>query len=128
MNTPSAPGVFSAFLPLCLVSLSVAIFMGWQVSLGIEQRQELIRMGERQKSLASQAAQTESQLQALMMDLLRLAETDKDARAIISKYNIRFNPPADAAAPAATAGTAQPIQPAQPATAPAAMPAVETAN
>lgn len=95
MNTQESapPATFSPFLPMALVTVSVLIFLGWQTAQSVRQHATLIRLSDRQELLASQAAQTENQLQALMMDLLQLAKTDEDARAIAAKYNIKFNPP-----------------------------------
>jgi hypothetical protein len=83
---------FSPFWPLCLMALSLAIFLGWQVSNAVRQYLSLMRLGDQQTLLTGQAQQTETKLQAMMMDLLELSKTDAEARTIVNKYKIKFNP------------------------------------
>lgn len=87
-NTPLS----TPFWPLCIMALSLAVFMGWQVTTAAQQYFALLRLADQQTVMTGQAAQAESQLKALMMDLLQLSKTDADARAIVSKYGIKFNP------------------------------------
>ena len=121
-GTPAPVPVFSPFWPICLLAASVLVFLIWQVVGAARQHESLVSLGRQQAALAGQAAQTETQLQSLMMDLLQLAEQDEEARAIVTKYNIRFNPPAANAGaltnPPATNASARP--------APAGESAVET--
>ena len=42
--------------------------------------------------LETEAAQAETRLQALMMEVLDLAKTDADAKEIVLKYNVKFTP------------------------------------
>lgn len=87
----SSNTTFSPFWPLCLMALSLVIFLGWQLNAGLQQYRVSRQMIEQQAVLANQAAQTESKLQAMMTDLLRLAKTDAEAQAIVAKYNIKLN-------------------------------------
>ena len=100
MNTREEnSALFTPFWPLCLMALSLAAFLGWQVMAAARQYIALVRLADQQTSMASQAVQAESKLQAMMMDLLEIAKTDADARAIVGKYGIKFNPaPAPASA------------------------------
>jgi hypothetical protein len=82
---------FSAFLPLCLLSLSLVIILGWQMTVSVQQYIATIRMADQQGVMADQAAQTERKLQAMMTDLLQLANTDPEAKAIVTKYRIKMN-------------------------------------
>ena len=59
----------------------------------------LLRLGDQQTTLSAQAQQAEAKLQAMMMDLLELSGTDPDARAIVAKYGIKFNPAQPSALP-----------------------------
>jgi hypothetical protein len=81
------------FWPLLLMGCSLAIFLGWQVFQGQQQHANLLRLQGQQEQITKQAAQEESRLQSLMMDLLTLSRTDADAKAIVTKYNIKFNAP-----------------------------------
>jgi hypothetical protein len=84
--------LFTPFWPLCLMAVSLAAFLGWQVMTAARQYIAALRLADQQTLLAGQAAQAESKLQAMMMDLLELAKTDADAQAIVGKYGIKFNP------------------------------------
>ena len=84
--------LFTPFWPLCLMAVSLAAFLGWQVTAAARQYVGLVRLADQQAVLAGQATQAEAKLQAMMMDLLELSKTDADARAIVSKYGIKFNP------------------------------------
>jgi len=83
----------SPFWPVFLTALSLAGLLGWQTVEACRQRAALNRLAIEQQVLVGQAAQTEAKLQALMLELMNLARTDADARAIVTKYRITFNPP-----------------------------------
>ena len=84
---------FSAFWPLFMLSLSLAFFLGWQVVQAVHQYMNSIRLADQQTYIAGQAADAESKLQSMMMDLIKLSKTDADAQELIAKYKITFNPP-----------------------------------
>ena len=87
----SSRSIYSPFLPLCLMALSLIIILGWQLAAGIQQYLGSLQMVDQQAVLVNQAAQTESKLQSMMSDLLLLAKTDAEAQAIITKYRIKLN-------------------------------------
>jgi hypothetical protein len=89
--------LFTPFWPLFLMVVSLAVFLGWQVTLSVQQYIASLRMQDQQAALTEQAAQAETKLQTMMMDLLELAKNDPEARAIVGRYNIKFNPPAQSA-------------------------------
>jgi hypothetical protein len=80
------------FWPLVLLALSMATFLGWQVMLSQRQHTALLQLAGQQTLLVGQAKQTESRLQAMMMDLLTLSKTDPNAKAIVNKFGIKYNP------------------------------------
>ncbi|MEI6969976.1 MAG: hypothetical protein WCL44_00535 [bacterium] len=88
------PSVFTPFWPLVLLSVSLALFLGWQVAMAMVQQIDLIRLQDRQAVLSSQAAQAETKLESVIFDLLSLSKTDSDAKAVVEKYGIKFNPEA----------------------------------
>lgn len=88
------------FWPFSLVSLSLVVFLGWQVSLSVRQYIGSVRVAEQQDLLAAQAVQTEAKFQAMVMDLMTLAKTDKDAKEIVTRYGIQFNSSPSQAQPA----------------------------
>lgn len=103
MNSPTeSTNHFTPFWPLGLLALSMVLFLGWQVATAAQQYTALLRLADQQNVLAGQATQAESNLKALMMDLLKLSKTDADARSIVSKYGIKFNPAPEAVPPVET--------------------------
>lgn len=84
--------LFTPFWPLCMMAVSLAVFMGWQVTMATRQYIALLRLADQQTFMAGQAVQAESKLQAMMIDLLELSKRDPDARAIVNKYGVKFNP------------------------------------
>jgi len=95
-ETHASQEVTSTFLPQLLVALSILILLGWQVYSGSRQYFAFMRMSDQQAVLVSQAAQAENKIQSMMTDLLRLSQTDADAKTIITKYRITYNPPRQA--------------------------------
>jgi hypothetical protein len=89
----------SLFWPLLLVSASVALFLGWQVTVAVQQRLYLRQVAGQQALLAGQAAQVEESFKTMMTDLIKLAATDAEAQAIVSKYRISINPPSPSGLP-----------------------------
>lgn len=99
MNPEENTTLFTPFWPLCMMAASLAIFLGWQVTVAARQYIASLRLADQQTLLMGQAAQAESKLQAMMMDLLELSKRDPDARAIVAKYDIKFNPAQSSALP-----------------------------
>jgi len=103
-NTPgNAPSVFSPFWPLCLMAVSLVTILGWQTTIAVQQYVGSLRLTDQQAAMATQAAQAESKLQAMMTDLLQLSKTDAEAKTIVSKYRIKLNSDQPAELPAGTA-------------------------
>jgi hypothetical protein len=97
-NGTDHPPAFSAFWPICLLSVAFLIYLAWQLTVATQQLFAAVRMSEQQVVLATQAADAERKLQALMTDLILLANKDPDARAIKERYAIRYTPPSQVAA------------------------------
>jgi hypothetical protein len=87
---------FGPFWPLCVMAVSLSIFFGWQLTGAVQQRVLLVRLADQHAILSNRAAQAESELQSLSMDLLTLSRTDAEAKSICEKYRITFTPPAEA--------------------------------
>ena len=102
MNGEPAPGTNNACSigPFFMAALSLIIFFGWQVTTIVQQRRLLGSLIDQQTVLINQAAQVEGAFKAMMTDLVALAATDADARAIVSKYRISFNSAAQPGLPA----------------------------
>jgi hypothetical protein len=95
-------------LPFALLSAALAVVMITQTVNTFKARTAL-RDGKAQltdayrtrEPVVKQSAELQKKLQDLVLDLLLLAKTDEDAKAIVGKYNIQQNAPAgEAPAPA----------------------------
>jgi hypothetical protein len=93
MNEGGSTPTFSAFLPLVIVELTVIVFLGWQLSIGARQYMQGRDIAGQQEIMLEQAAQIETNFQALMLDVIALAERNPDVSAIVENYNIRYTPP-----------------------------------
>lgn len=85
-----------AFGPSVLLALSLAMVLGWNVFQAWRQQQVIKRMLAQNVVVLQQAAATELRLQALLMELVTLAQTDPQAKSIVEKYQIRYNQPGTA--------------------------------
>ena len=102
-NQPAASNGngFSIQLPFALLTAAIAVVMVAQ-TVNVFKARTSLRDGKTQltdayqkrQSLVKQSADVQQKLQALVLDLLLLAKTDDDAKAIIQKYNIQQNAPA----------------------------------
>ena len=112
---PSGP---SLHLPFALLSSALALVMIAQTVGTMNQKTDLIegraQLGDnaqklseaftKREPLVKQSQDLEKKLNEMIMDILTLAKTDEDAKAIVSKYNLQQNLPASGdAAPAAPA-------------------------
>jgi hypothetical protein len=103
-ESPSFPGGFKmdAFIPLVLLSISVIVLLGWQVSVNSTQRGELENAITRQEPAVTQSQQVQAGVSKLVGDLLAAAQTDDAAKAIVAKFKIEQNGAAGAAAGSAS--------------------------
>jgi hypothetical protein len=121
------PSRMSVHLPLSLLAIAAAIFLGAQVG-AVHQSNKTMQwqlenldkqnanLKEAQKQLAAaitardelvkQSGQVQQQYTAVFTDLLELAKNDADAAKIVNKYKIQLTAPAATAEPAV--GTAPP--------------------
>lgn len=93
MSNPESKASFSAFLPLCLLALSLTVLLSWNLYAIRLQWTNANALLEQQAMQLGQAAQLEEKLKAMMSDLLVLALTDADAKAIVKKYKITSSVP-----------------------------------
>ena len=90
-QAPCAPT--NPFGPLVLMAVSLALVLGWNVAQAWQQHRAGKQAQDQQVSLLQQAATTERNLQVMLTDLVNLAATDPQARAIVDKYQIKYNEP-----------------------------------
>jgi len=111
MNSDSTSSGGKSFLPIVLISLSLICFFLWQLKIISQNRDNLNTNKQKLDEFVAQniprlddqvkkAEQIQSGLEKLVLDLLELAKTDNDAKAIVTKYNIQQNGPAASPAPA----------------------------
>ncbi len=82
-----------AFIPLALLSISVIVLLGWQLSIGSNQKTLMENAITRGEPALNQSVQVQSSVSKLVTDLLQAAQTDDAAKAIASKYKIQAAPP-----------------------------------
>lgn len=82
------------FLPIVLVGISLICFLGPNYSALRDQQKALQGLKDQQLPIVDQSRQVQIRFQKMMMDLLQLAQTDKEAQAIVQKYGIAVQPPA----------------------------------
>jgi hypothetical protein len=101
-DTQTGSGGFQpdAFIPLVILAISFIVLLGWQVSAASTQRTMLENALTRSQAAVTQAQQVQGTVSKLASDLLEAAQTDDTAKAIVNKYNIKQNAPADQAAAA----------------------------
>jgi hypothetical protein len=94
----------TAFWPLMLLGLSLCAILGWQLKVASQLKDHGRSMREQQVKQVDQSRQVQGGLQKFARDLIEVAKTDEDAKAIVAKYGISVASPAPAAAaaPAAT--------------------------
>ena len=111
--SPSSP---SLHLPFALLSTALALVMISQ-TMGVFNQKTALKDGQKQlidsvakhadavtkrETLVTQSRDLKKKLNEMIMDILTLAKTDEDAKAIVSKYNIQQNlpPSGETSAPA----------------------------
>ncbi len=86
---------------ILMIALSLAVLLGWQINQSLSARGKLKQAVEQSTVLVSEAqanqARTARQLEVFLSDLLTLAQTNPQAKAIVDRYGIRRNAPADQA-------------------------------
>ena len=79
----------SPFIPLLLLSVSLLIFLFWQVGTLSGQRTNLQNLINNQQAAVEQSHQVQANLEKIVNDLLLLAQDgDADAKAITTKFGI----------------------------------------
>ena len=93
---------YTGFVPLVLIALSLISVLSWELFNGIQARQNFYRLREQQARLVEQSKKIQGSLEKLARDLINVANTDTDARSIVTKYGINITNPAASPAPASS--------------------------
>jgi hypothetical protein len=80
------------FVPLLLIALAViTIEVGDIISLHI-QKHSLLTQIEQLESASQISHKADARLESLLSSLVRLAETDNDARVVVARHGLRLAP------------------------------------
>lgn len=85
---------YSGFWPLAIVAATLVVILTWQIVLVSRQGEVLRSQLDQRKALVDQSQSTQKSLEKLVRDLLTLAKTDDAAKALVDKYKITENKPA----------------------------------
>ena len=97
----------TAFWPVMLVGLSLIAVLVWQLRAATQVKEHGAQMRDQQVKLVNQSRREQAGLQKFARDLIEVAKTDDEAKAIVTKYGIAVTN-SGAAAPAAPAPAPQP--------------------
>ena len=90
---PTAQRRHNGFVPLVLVALSFIIILTWELVTGNQARANGRQLREQQSRLVEQSKQIQSGLEKLARDLINVANSDNDAKALVAKYQINISNP-----------------------------------
>jgi cytoskeletal protein RodZ len=90
----------TAFWPVVLVGLSLCAILVWQLRVQNEAKDHGTQMRDQQVKLVEQSRRVQAGLQKFARDLIEVAKTDDEAKAIVAKAGISITNPGTAAAPA----------------------------
>jgi hypothetical protein len=100
-NSPDSR--FNGFIPLVLVCASILVVLGWELVVAGQMRSNARSLRDQQTQMVEQSRKVQGSVEKLARDLIELAKTDDDAKALVTKYAISVAaPPAPAASPAAS--------------------------
>ena len=96
MSTESDYNSPSLHLPFALLTVALAVVMLAQTTATFKQRTalrdtkaQLADAYRNREPLVKQSGEIQQKLEGMVLDLLKLAQTDEDAKAIVAKYNIQ---------------------------------------
>jgi len=87
------------FLPILILIISVFLLFGWQLYVMKAQTSIWKKQITQREQMVNQARAVQSDLQRIASDLVVLAATDKDAMAIVERYQIKHEPEPSSSAP-----------------------------
>ena len=96
-NVPDRQERHSCFLPLLLLASGLGLILLVQTAQAFQQHVAMQRQIDQLMPVAVKADSSQKLLQAMCMDILKLsADGNSDARELVQKFGINFNPPAPA--------------------------------
>jgi hypothetical protein len=91
----------SSFVPFLLLAVSLIAVLSWQLWVGNQGRLNGRRLQAQQTRTVEESKQIQRKLEELARDLINVAQSDNDARALVTKYHITFRSPSPTASRAA---------------------------
>lgn len=107
-ETPSLVGNIHLVISLLALAFSIFLFaqiisnaqasrtMNWrngtldrQLTSAVETKKRFVELIKQREALVQQAQQVQTRYTEMLNDLLKLAESDKDARSVVEKYGIQ---------------------------------------
>ena len=82
------------FWPFALLAASLIIVLGQNLWTVRDQKAALTNAIDQQRPALEQSRQVQVRFQKMMVDLLQMAQTDAEAKTIVTKYGIAITPPA----------------------------------
>lgn len=91
----SKPSSDTTFITLTMLAISLLLLLSWQLVLGIQTKQNLnAQKLQPQRIIAlEESKKVQVNLEKIVVDLMKLSETDSDAKAIVDKNQIRRTSP-----------------------------------
>ena len=99
---------YNAFWPLVLLAVSLIVILGWDLIVAGQVRSNGKQLREQQAKMVEQSHQVQVGLEKLARDLIEVAKSDTDAKAIVTKYNISVSEPKPGAPSASASGSPAP--------------------
>ena len=94
-NASDTQGRHTCFLPLLLLASGLGLILLVQTAQAFQQHVAMQRQIDQLMPIAVKADNSQKLLQALCMDILKLsADGNSDARELVQKFGINYNPPA----------------------------------
>ena len=93
---------YNGFVPACLIAASLIIILVYELTVASQARSNAKQLRDQQTKVVEQSRQIQTGLEKIARDLIEVAKTDDDAKALVSKYAISVASPAPspAASPA----------------------------
>ena len=89
--------VHSAFWPIALLAISLIVLIGWDLGVAATAHSNGVQLRDQQVKIVEQAKKVQTDLEKLARDLIEVAGSDAEAKAIVTKYNISVNAPPEPA-------------------------------
>lgn len=84
---------YHGFWPVLLLALSLLFVFSWEIWVAVDTQRSAQQLQEQQVRAVDQAKQVQTGLEKLVRGLVELAKTDDAAKALVTKFGIKYNDP-----------------------------------